>query len=207
MGTTPRLAHGRVGHQHGFDFGRAQPVAGYVDVVVHTAQNPVIAFLVDACAVAGKVTTGEAIEIALEFFGILKHADHLAGPGVFDDQVAALGGRVLVAVGRHDSGLDAGQGLGDRAGLEMGGVGQGGKHDAAGFGLPPGVHDGQFALADIGVVPHPGFGIHGFAHRTQNTQRGQVIMIGPFHALRMRLRMTVGAVYRMLTRNFSTMCQ
>ena len=79
--------------------------------------------------------------------------------------MARAGGFLAVASrAAHDGGVDAGQGLARRTGLELGGVGHGADHGSAGFGLPPGVHNGQFARADVLVVPLPGFGVDRFAH-------------------------------------------
>ena len=98
--------------------------------------------------------------------------------------MAAAGGTVAVflvtgGAAAHDGRVDAGQGPRGRAGLELGGVGQGADHGAAGLGLPPGIHDGQLAAADVLVVPVPGFGVDGFAHGAQDAQGAQVIAFGP----------------------------
>nr|GBO98261.1 hypothetical protein RVX_3300 [Nitratidesulfovibrio sp. HK-II] len=37
-------------------------------------------------------------------------------------------------------------------------------------------------MADVLVVPHPRFGVDGFAHRTKNAQRGQVVLLRPVRA-------------------------
>ena len=54
------------------------------------------------------------------------------------------------------------------AGLQGVGTGEGGNHDAASFGLPPGVHNGAAAIAHHVVVPLPGLEIDGFTHRAQH---------------------------------------
>lgn len=55
----------------------------------------------------------------------------------------------------------------------------------AGFGLPPGVHDGELVFADDLSVPHPGFWVDGFSHGTEESKGGEVAVIGvlvsPFH--------------------------
>ena len=158
-------------------------MAGNVDGIVHAAQNPEVAVLVHLGAVAGLVAA-EAREVGLVFFLVVVHALHHAGPGPADDQMAAAGGAVAVfpvagGAAAHDGRVDAGQGPRCRAGLELGGVGQGADHGAAGLGLPPGVHDGQLAAADVLVVPVPGLGVDGFAHGAQDAQGAQVIALGP----------------------------
>ena len=120
-----------------------------------------------------------AAEIGLlEAVRIAKDAAQHAGPGLADDQMAALVGAGLLAFFRVDRGVNAGQGQGGRTGLERGGVGQRRDHDAAGLGLPPGIDDGQLRLADIEMVPHPGLGIDRLAHGAQEAQAGEVVTLG-----------------------------
>ena len=64
----------------------------------------------------------------------------------------------------HDGGHDAGQRQGAATGNQGRRAGQRRHHVAAGFGLPEGVHDGAFFVADILVVPHPGFRVDGLTH-------------------------------------------
>ncbi len=45
-------------------------------------------------------------------------------------------------------------------------------HDAAGFGLPPGIDDGAAAVANDAVVPKPGFRVDRLTDRAEQTQRG-----------------------------------
>ena len=157
-------------------------MSGHVDGIVDAPQDPEITVVVDLRAVAG-VKAAEAAEIALVLLLVVEHAKHHAGPRLADDQVAgaAAFGQVLAVAsgGAHDRGVDAGQGEGGRTGLELGGVRQRADHGAAGLRLPPGVHDGQLAAADVLVVPLPGFGIDGFAHRAQHAQGAQVITFRP----------------------------
>ena len=51
--------------------------------------------------------------------------------------------------------------------------------------MPPGIYDGRIAAANLLAVPHPGFGIDGFAHRAEQAQAGQVkllhVLIAPLH--------------------------
>ncbi len=53
-----RLGHGRVADQRDLDLGRAQPVAGDLDHVVHAADDPEVAVLVALGRVAGHVHAG-----------------------------------------------------------------------------------------------------------------------------------------------------
>ena len=58
-----------------------------VDGVVNTAQNPEITVRVHLRAVAGLVAA-EAREVGLVFFLIVEYAEHHAGPGFADHQMA-----------------------------------------------------------------------------------------------------------------------
>src|SRR5690606_32044837 len=84
-------------------------------------------------------------------------AEH-AGPGLLDDEEAALVGFARGAVLFDDVGLDAEEGA-RRAARDGGGhAGEGRNHHGARLGLPPGVDDGAAVAADDAAVPHPGFG-------------------------------------------------
>src|SRR3546814_6591389 len=55
-------------------------------------------------------------------------------------------------------------------------------HDAAGFGLPPGVDDRQFLVADDLVIPHPRFRIDRLADAAEQPQFRQIVLLRPFVA-------------------------
>ena len=57
-----RLGHRRMVHQRALDLHRADPVARHVEHVVHPAQNPPVAVLVQLGAVAGEVAAREAAQ-------------------------------------------------------------------------------------------------------------------------------------------------
>jgi hypothetical protein len=73
------------------------------------------------------------------------------------------------------------------------GAGQRRHHDAAGFGLPPGIDDRAAALADTRSVPLPGFRVDRFADGAQQFQDDRSCFSGPF-ALAHQRRIAVGAV-------------
>ena len=72
---------------------------------------------------------------------------------------------------------DAGQRLRAAAGLGGDGAGQRRHHDAARFGLPPGIDDRAALAADLAVIPHPGFGIDPFADGAEQPQARQVVLL------------------------------
>ncbi len=83
-------------------------------------------------------------------------------------------------------GLDPGNGRVGRAGLGGEEAGQRGDHDRAGLGLPPRVDDRAAAAADDLVVPQPGLRVDRLAHRPEQPQRRQVVLVrvlgAPLHA-------------------------
>ncbi len=72
-----------------FDFGCAQTVTRYVNHIVHTACDAVIAVGVPFCAVARKVFAGEGGEIGLdEAFMVPINRTHLPRPAVEHDEIS-----------------------------------------------------------------------------------------------------------------------
>ena len=176
------LAHFLAGGEHGFDFCCGEPVAGNVDTVVYASQDPEIAVLVHFRTVAGLVAA-KATEVGLVLCLIVVDAKHDAGPGLANDKVAGLAILACVHVGRggiaHDGGVNAWQRSCGGTGLQACGIGQGRNHGAAGLGLPPRVHDGQFAVADVAVVPLPDLWAYGFANGPQDAQGAQIVALAP----------------------------
>ena len=165
--------HGRLGHvlvadQGAFHFGRADPMPGDVQDIVDAADDPIVPRAVPATSVAGEVTPRDFVPVSFpESLRIAPNTAQHAGPGIADNQFPArvFGHRLALIV--DDLGLHSEKGQGSRAWFGRSSPGQRGDHDTAGFGLPPGVHDGATAFADDLVIPHPGFGIDGFSHCSQ----------------------------------------
>ena len=167
-----------LGHERGLNFHGSHAVAGYVEHVINTAGDTEIATVCTAHrTVTGKVQLATHFlgEIGLfETLGIIPDgADH-GRPRALDDQDATGSIGNVIANFIHDGSHDPGQGQCAATGNQRCGAGQRGHHVATGFGLPEGVHDGAFLVADVFVVPHPCFGVDGFAHRAKNAQARQV---------------------------------
>ncbi|MCY1515956.1 hypothetical protein D9M68_505610 [compost metagenome] len=98
----------------------------------------------------------------------------LTRPGIDDYQVAF--GRTVDQVAQvvHQRRLHAEEGPRGGARLQRMGARQRGHQAGAGFGLPPGVDDRTAALADVLVVPVPGFRVDRLTHRTQQAQAGAI---------------------------------
>src|SRR5699024_7319758 len=155
-------------------FNGRQEVAGNVDDVVDTSQDPDIAVVVGFCTVAGQkpaATVFGPVEIGpvrvIEALRIAPHRAGSTGAGTGDDNDALLVGfRGVARVVDHRD-IDAGQRTRTRSGLEGFIRLTWGDDGGTGFGLPPGVDHG-YALggvaANVGARPVPGLGVHGFAH-------------------------------------------
>ena len=153
-------------------------MAGHVQHVVDTAGDTEVTPVGTAhCAVAGQVNRAAHFfgEVTLlETLGVVPDgADHRR-PGAFDHQHAARTVGQVVAGFVHDGGHDAGQWQRAAAGHEGCGTWQRRHHVAAGFRLPEGVDDGATLVAHVFVVPHPGLGVDGLTHRTEDAQAAQV---------------------------------
>ena len=103
-------------------------------------------------------------------------------------------GQALAGLDIDHLGDDAGQRLRATAGLGGRGAGERADHDAAGFGLPPGIDDRAAAAADLLVIPHPGFRIDRLADGAEQPQARQVVLLGHWSPHLMNARMAVGAV-------------
>jgi hypothetical protein len=139
----------RVGDQSALNLRRAQTVAGDVQDIVHPSGDPPIAVRIPPGAVAGEIKAAIGGEIRLrKALMVAINRAHLTGPAAFDDQIAfrcaLVGDRIAFIV--HQSRLDAEHGEAGRARLERMGAGQRRHQAGAGFGLPPGVDDGEFPL-------------------------------------------------------------
>src|SRR5690606_33913554 len=110
----------------------------------------------------------EALVIAVD-------GTHLPRPGAGDAQVARAGASDRAAVAVDQLRHDAEEGPAGRAWLHVVRAGQGGDHDPAGFGLPPGIDDRAAPVADDAPVPEPGLGIDRLADRAEQADRRAIM--------------------------------
>ena len=101
---------------------------------------------------------------------IVPDGARLSRPGIEDDQVAVGGALEALAFVVHQRRLHTEERQGRGARLLVDGTGQRSDHDAAGLGLPPGIDDRAFAVADHPVEPLPGLGVDRLAHRAKQAQ-------------------------------------
>ena len=165
-------------NQRTFDLDRAEPVAGDIQYIVDPAHDPVVTVFVAAGVVAGQVLAGHLAPIHFLVAVIIAPdaAEH-AGPGMGHHEPAALIAADGLARRVNDCRQDAGQRFGAAAGLGGNRAGQRAHHDAARFRLPPGIDDGAALAADHAVVPHPCLGVDSLAHRAQQPQARQVVLL------------------------------
>ena len=179
-----RLGDERMGNEGAFHLGGAEPVARDVEHVVHPAGDPVIAVLVAAAAVAGEIFAAIGAEIGLhEAVMIAIDGPHLPGPGAGEAEIAR--GRALqhLAVGIDQLWPYAEKGPARGARLHAVRTGQSGDHRPTGLGLPPGVDDRAFLLADRAPIPEPGLRIDRLADRAEQADRGPVVLLHRAFAL------------------------
>ena len=113
-----RLGHGWMAHQGTFDFHGAQTVATHVDHIVNPAHHPEVTISVTAGPITSEVKVGtiswaNLLPVALaEPLRITVHRAHHARPGTANGQIAALIGRLGVAIVIDDVGHNSRQGQG-----------------------------------------------------------------------------------------------
>ena len=102
------------------------------------------------------------------------------GPGLADNQIAAGAFRNGIALHRDNLRSDPEKWLGRRAGFRRDRARNRGDHDGPGFRLPPGVDNRAAVVADEFAIPHPSFGIDGFADGAEQTQAFHFVFLRPF---------------------------
>ena len=81
--------HMHMRHQRAFHLRRAHAMAGHVNHVIDAARDPIIAILIAAAAIAGKIFSGIGGEIGFhEAIMIAIDRAHLPRPGIGDDEIA-----------------------------------------------------------------------------------------------------------------------
>ena len=79
------LSHCIMQNQRALHFGRAHAMTRDIDNIINPAGDPIIAILVPACAITGKIFTWEHLEIGInKALMITVDCAHLPGPGPFD---------------------------------------------------------------------------------------------------------------------------
>ena len=178
-----RFGNIRIVDERAFDLHRPDAMARDVQNVVDAPENPKIAIGISLGAVSWKIDLVRPLapvgrNVTLR---ITVNATEHRRPRTFDgEKPAADLDRVPPA--RYDVQLDPGERLRRRARLRLRYPRKRRTHDRAGLRLPPRIHDGTTLAANVLVVPHPRFRIDGLAHRSQKSQRRQVVLLGPLRA-------------------------
>ena len=191
-----RLGHRRVIHQRALHLHGADAVAGDVEHVVHPAEDPPVAVVVELGAVAGEVAAGEPAPVGLPVARVVAvdGAQH-PRPRLGERQEAAALGDRAALLRPPARAVMPGKGIVAEPGLVVTTPGSGVIMIAAGLGLPPGVHDRAALAADVLVVPDPRLGIDRLADacRAAAGSRGRAAP-GCSVPHFMKARIAVGAV-------------
>src|SRR6202011_6160278 len=164
--------------QGALDLDCREPVAGDVYDVVDAAHQPEVAVRVDPGPVAHEVDILVLRPVGLLVaFWLPEEPTKHGRVRLAEDQVAASTGADLVAAFVEDGGVDGREWLARRAGLGGGHARQRCDQDHAGLRLPPGVYDRAAAAADVLLVPDPGLGVDRLAHRAEQAQRAEVVLL------------------------------
>ena len=132
----------KVRNQRAFNLGRAHAVAGHVDHIIHAARDPVIAIGITPRAIAGEIHALEGGEIGLhEAFMIAINRAHLPGPAIQDHQITLSRTFQQLTFSIYQCRLHTWQGKRGGTGLLRDRTRQGRDQNAAGFRLPPGIHN------------------------------------------------------------------
>ena len=190
----------RVVDERALDLDRRDPVAGDVHHVVHAAEQPEVAVLVDAGAVAGEVDVRilRPVRLPVALVVVVDPAQHRR-PGAPQHEVAPTARADLVALLVEDRGVHARERPGRRAGLERRHSRQRRDHDHPRLGLPPRVDDRRAVAADVLAVPDPRLRVDRLADRAEQPQRGEVVLLrvlrAPLHVRPDRRRRRVEDVH------------
>jgi len=175
------LCNGGMGDESGLDLGGADAMTGYVEDIVDAAGDPDVIVLISSGAVSREVVAGIRGHVDVEVAVVVSEtgAGH-AGPGLFDgeDSFGYGGGDFVSSLGVEYDRVDAVEGEGAAAGLHGGDVRQVGDDVASGLGLPVGVNNSSFLVANGVVVPAPGLWVDGLTDGAEDPEGGEVVFGG-----------------------------
>ena len=113
---------------------------------------------------------------------IAKQRSRLAWPRINNHQVAFGRAFQRITFVIDNRRLHAKERTGCGTGFQLGSARQWGDHESPGFGLPPGIDDRTFFVADLLPVPLPRFRVDWLANGTQDAQRRTVSTFNRFIA-------------------------
>ena len=174
----------RITHQGRFHLSRPDTVTGNFQHVIEASHDPEIAVFIFPSAITAQVHIFEFPVV--RFLIPLRISPHIAehsGPGFADDDIPAFIGSSFRTVFAEDRCINPKEGECCGTGFERCCCRERGDEEAAGFGLPPGIHDRAAPSTDVRVIPHPGFGIDRFPDGTKNYEATHVAFLRQFIAL------------------------
>mmetsp|Transcript_37253 Transcript_37253/g.99429 ORF Transcript_37253/g.99429 Transcript_37253/m.99429 type:complete len:338 (-) Transcript_37253:1076-2089(-) len=169
-----------VSNERVLNLGTAYAVTGDVDHIVDTACDPIVAVLVAHARVACEVVAGVRLQVDVqEPLVVAVHRPQHGGPTLLEDEHAGN----IIALQLHarrrvqHAGVDAEHRQGARARLEDVAPRHRRHHEAPSLRLPEGVDDGTPLVPDDVVVPAPSLRVDRLTHRSQDPQRGPVVLL------------------------------
>src|SRR3954470_3814560 len=146
--------------------------------VVDTAEEPEVAVLVDARAVAREVHLLVLRPVRLaEALIVAEDAAQHRRPRALQHEIAAAARTDLVPPFVEDAGLDTRERLCRGSRLERRDARERSDHHHAGFRLPPRVAHGSAVTAYVLAIPDPGLRIDRLADRPEQPQRRQIVLL------------------------------
>ena len=179
------FCNSRMRNKCAFNFGSRDAVTRDIHYVINTTKQPEIPICIElgavTCEVAALVLRPIRFLVALR---IVPNTAQHAGPRMCECEITATMFNRFSGLIHHFS-VNSRERESGRSGLGRGCTREWADHDAAGFGLPPCVHDRTVTATDVLVVPNPRFGVYRFADRAKKSQRREVMFCGllnsPFH--------------------------
>ena len=147
-------------------------MSAHVEHIIDATGDAVVAVFVAKAAVAGKIKAGVCTKVGLAAslvvaIGSAEHSrPRRANAQISAHPIAVNFGSMLV----DQHGVNTRHGKGGKRRLGGGHAREVGDHYTPGFGLPPGVHNRTFALADVAVVPIPGLFVDGFTDGSEHLE-------------------------------------
>ena len=146
-------------------------MSGDIEHVVSAANDPKISIAIAACAVSGEIPPFEFAPVLflIAFLVAVDRAQH-RWPWLSDDQFPAYICAHFFSTFVYHGGIDPKKRQGCASGFGRNCAWQWRDHDGACLRLPPSINDRTAPAPNRLLIPHPGFGIDRFAHRTKKAQ-------------------------------------
>src|SRR5215813_1704978 len=175
------FGYGRMLAERSLNLRRPQAMARDINHIVYPTGDPVVTILIPTTTVTGEVLPRIKRKIGLaKAFVIAIHGPHYSWPRELNAQVAGdiIASEFIALIIDHAR-LHAKERQSRRAWLGPDRARERGNENAAGFGLPPGIHDRAALLANDPVVPVPFRTLDRLTDCAENPQARQIMLGWP----------------------------